>query len=222
VAASQLPISTPEGARALRQIACSAAWTEDDPREARRWLGPAITAQLPAARAEAAAQLTPATRGDFKRTVAPTLSLVAPASMSENDQTAWLATAAETLSGIPADLLERGCLAARRKIDHPSKIVAAIFAEIGDVWERRKRDLRGVDRLAVLASSPAEPPRPWERDGDEIAPHDRCSPEEAARILDELNLRVDRPQEPDRHRGPPRMPTAEETAQLMREMGLSA
>jgi hypothetical protein len=151
------PVSTPEGAQALRRIACSAAWGERNPIEARRWLQPALVEALPLALAQAQAALAPSLGRDFKRWVAPSLALVAPVSMSEDDQTAWLATAAETLSGIPSDLLEIGCMKARQRADHPSKLVAAIFAEIGAAWEMRKRDLRNAQRLADIVASTGEP-----------------------------------------------------------------
>lgn len=204
----RVPVTTPAGAQALRQIACSAAWNETTASGARRWLGPRERAALPAARIQAEALLAPATRGDFKRLVSPTLALVAPVGMSEADQAVWLHTAAETLSGIPSDLLEIGCMAARRTVDHYSKIVAAIFAEIESTWEARRRDLAGVRRLQLAVDGPA-PNRPSV---------DQCTPEQAAAILAGLgmSLSTSKPQPA----GPLRAPTREETAGIMREMGL--
>ncbi|UAK23654.1 hypothetical protein [Sphingomonas nostoxanthinifaciens] len=199
-------VATPEGALALRRISSSVAWTEDDAVECSRWLNPALAGMLPTAIGEARAQLAPALVGDFRRLVSPTLTLVAPAGMSQDDATAWLATAAETLRGIPADLLERGCMAARRKVDHPSKIIAAIFAEIGGAWERRKADLGRLATLERIAADRPEPPA-----GDPF-----IRPEEATAIIDEFNLRADRA-EPRAPRGPARMPTV---ADYM-EIGLS-
>lgn len=43
-----------------------------------------------------------------------------------------------TLSGIPADLLARGCEVARKTCRFPSEIVPAIIAEIEQPWNWRK------------------------------------------------------------------------------------
>lgn len=59
----------------------------------------------------------------------------------------------QTLSGIPADLLERGCEAARLKCRFPSEIVPTIMETIGKQWEWRKQD-------AARANLPPPPPEP--------------------------------------------------------------
>ncbi len=45
----------------------------------------------------------------------------------------------QTLSGIPGDLLERGCAEARRRCRFPSEIVPTIMATVGEQWEWRKQ-----------------------------------------------------------------------------------
>jgi hypothetical protein len=178
---------TPEGAQALRLIASSAAWRIEDAAEVEARLSPQLRAALPVALVEAAAMLAPATRGDFKRLVAPSLALVAPAGMSEEDQTAWLAVAAETLRGIPADLLTIGCRAAREVADHPSKIVPAIMKTVKRYWDGRRDDAARLDRLGAIARGERRR-LPWED-----APFDsttRADPAQAAEILREHGLPV--------------------------------
>ena len=67
------------------------------------------------------------------------LTLVAPTGMTEEERTNWLQVARKALSGIPADLLARGCQAARLTCRFPSEIVPAIMDEIGEEWRRRQR-----------------------------------------------------------------------------------
>jgi hypothetical protein len=69
------------------------------------------------------------------------LTLVAPSGMSTEDRQAWVAVAKQTLSGIPGDLLQFGCKKARETCRFASEIVPTIMAEVGDIWERRKRTL---------------------------------------------------------------------------------
>jgi hypothetical protein len=92
--------------------------------------------------------------------------------MTEADRAEWLRVARITLSGIPADLLEMGCKAAREKCDHPAKIVPTILAETKASWESRRRHLR---ELREQATPP--PPR--------IAPQ-YVTAEQAATILREI------------------------------------
>jgi hypothetical protein len=204
-------ITTQEGALALRQTTSSAAarCIDADVEQARSLLTPAVAELLPAALGEARARLAPALGADFKRTVAPTLTLVAGVGMSREDQRAWLATAAETLSGIPADLLEIGCNAARRTADHPAKIMPAIFATVQPLWDARKRTLAQVNALVALANSmPAEA-------------ETYISPEEASAIIAEHGLRASPVPSVVRHSGPPRDPTTAEIAEVAREIGIN-
>ncbi len=167
-------VSTPEGARALHSIASSPGWGEPDAREARRWVTPAIKAALPAALQEAEALLQPATIADAKRYIGPILAIVAPSSMTADDQAGWFAAALAGLSGIPADLLRDACESrAMKLVQFPSQIVATTFTEVGPLWDRRKRMLENAKRLARATDLPgaAQP----------LVPN--CSPEEARDIL---------------------------------------
>lgn len=174
------------------------AWTEEDPAEASRWLNPTLAGMIPLASAEARASLAPALGQHFKRFVSPTLALVAPAGMSEQDQRAWLATAAETLRGIPADLLDQGCTKARQTCDHPSKIVAAIFAEVGPLWNARKRQAARLMELETIARH-----RPAPGAGDPLV-----RPDEVAAIREEFGLSSTDPEgvAARAHTGPAREP----------------
>jgi hypothetical protein len=194
------------------------AWGESDEADARRWLAAPLAAMLPAARNQAAAVLAPAVGDDFACQLSPTLALVAPAGMSEDDQVAWLATAGQTLAGMPADLLARGCAAARRKADHPSKIVAAIFAEVGAAWDSRKGDLLNVQRLMGLASGEKPARRPWQRT-DDFDPAERCSPEAAAAIRQAAGLDMDKAAAPA-PTGPRRNPTSSDLAEIASTIGI--
>lgn len=99
--------------------------------------------------------LRPATTDDFRRELTACLSLVGAAGMSEDDRREWMIAARGTLRDIPADLLERGCQAARRTCDHPSKIVPAILAEVDQAWRWRKENR--------VRSEPQAEPVPRER-----------------------------------------------------------
>lgn len=59
--------------------------------------------------------------------------------MTAEDRNAWTQVARATLSGIPADLLARGCEKARRTCKFASEIVPTIIAEVDDTWRWRKR-----------------------------------------------------------------------------------
>lgn len=98
----------------------------------------------------------------------PCLQLVAPVGMDEDSQDTWFEAARKALADIPIGLLQRGVAAAMRKADHPSKIVPAIMAHIGDDWQWR------IDRQAAL-DAPALP-------APSGAPSDPPTPEEAASI----------------------------------------
>ena len=212
VPAAARQISTPEGALALRQTLCSAAarCLDADIDQARALVTPELRAVLPLAQQEAHAKLAPALGAHFKRTVSPTLALVAPVGMTTGDQKAWLATAAETLSGIPADLLEMGCTAARKVVDHPAKIVPAIFKEVGRMWERRRRDAADVAQLIALAAEPEQPAPSY------------VSSDEARSILMEVGLVTedsDKSKRPARS-GPPRHPGPADLASVARELSI--
>lgn len=165
---------TPEVAQALRLIAYSAR-AGDDEADIRKRITPAIAAAASVQVAKAQSDLAPATLGDAKRELTPTLALVVPTGMGESDRAVWLASALLPLSGIPADLLAIGCAEARRTVDHPAKIVPAILAAIGKAWDRRKTDLRDALKIDRIARLPAP-------DEPQIA-----TPEEAAEALGRLS-----------------------------------
>jgi hypothetical protein len=86
-------------------------------------------------------------------------NLVVPTGMTEKEREQWWISAKAALSGIPADLLERGCNHAMRVADHPSKIVKAINDEVGELWDARKSHARKVQaHLDRLANPPAPEP----------------------------------------------------------------
>jgi hypothetical protein len=90
--------------------------------------------------------LPAATRSQGVAQLGACLTLVSPSGLTADDRKEWLAIAMQTLSGIPADLLERGCEAARLKCRFPSEIVPTIMETIGKQWEWRKQDARRDER----------------------------------------------------------------------------
>lgn len=65
------------------------------------------------------------------------LSLVRPVGMTEGETIDWLEVAADTLSHLPVDLVERGARAARTTCTHHGQIVPAIIAETKQAMEWR-------------------------------------------------------------------------------------
>lgn len=84
------------------------------------------------------ARLQPATQKAGTAELLACLTLVAPSGMSVEDRTAWVAVARETLSGIPADLLQAGCRKARETCRFASEIVPTILSETKAEWSRRR------------------------------------------------------------------------------------
>jgi hypothetical protein len=84
--------------------------------------------------------MKPATAADGNAELTSCLTLVVPGSMSEADRAEWLRVARSTLSGIPADLLQQGCAAARKRARFVGDIVPFIFDAVGETWEMRKRN----------------------------------------------------------------------------------
>ncbi len=74
----------------------------------------------------------PASAEIFRNELTACLALVAPVGMTEEARGEWFAVAWETLSHLPADILQDGCRKARQTCDHPSKIVPAIVAATED------------------------------------------------------------------------------------------
>ena len=95
--------------------------------------------------------LQPVSRPEFAAEMVPCLALTSGIGMSSEDQRNWLNAAYKALDGIPIALLKRGATAAMGKADHPSKIVPAIMAEIGEAWQRRKRLSQGRPQPALPA-----------------------------------------------------------------------
>jgi hypothetical protein len=98
-------------------------------------------------------RLKPATLKQGKSELGACLTLVSPSGLSADDRKEWLAVAMQTLSGIPADLLERGCQEARRRCRFPSEIVPTIIQTIERQWQWRLADQRN----AMLRLVPPEP-----------------------------------------------------------------
>jgi hypothetical protein len=117
--------------------------------------------------------LRPVSRAEFASAVAPCLQLVAPVGMDLESQDTWMEAAFKALDGIPIGLLKRGCEAAMRQADHPSKIVPAIIAEVKETWDGRKRLSQSYFPYNPQPALP-EP--------------EYCTPEQAAAIMKEYGL----------------------------------
>jgi hypothetical protein len=121
------------------------------------------------------ARLEPASNEDFRDELTACLALTAPVGMTEEARREWLSVAWITLKHLPADLLAWGCKEARETCDHPAKIVPAIIATTKASMASR--------RNAVSAEHGPRHPA--------LAEPERCTPEEARKILDELGLKRD-------------------------------
>ena len=86
-------------------------------------------------------RLIPATLRQGKAELGACLTLVSPSGLNADDRREWLAVAMATLSGIPADLLIRGCEKARKTCCFPSEIVPAVLSEVESDWRWRQRAL---------------------------------------------------------------------------------
>lgn len=113
------------------------------------------------------------------------------------------------LSDVPEDILRDGCSA---YVNQPGK----------RFFPRSAGELREfTNPLQIRRSRRAYRLREMAEAADEMFdPADRCSSEDAAAIMAEFGLRSESPAEQRRHLGPPRNPTAEELAQIAREMGI--
>lgn len=103
------------------------------------------------------------------------LTLVAPSGMTAEDRTAWTAVAKATLTGIPEDLLERGCKKARETCRFASEIVPCIMDTVRAEWERRKRRL--ADEQAREAN----------RNAPRLEKPEYVSPEQMRELINSLN-----------------------------------
>lgn len=99
--------------------------------------------------------LRPATAQAGTAELTACLTLVAPSGMSAEDRNAWVQVARATLSGIPGDLLQRGCKAAREQCKFPSEIVPTILEEVKLAWRWRREDL--ARQTDVRQLPPPEP-----------------------------------------------------------------
>ena len=84
------------------------------------------------------------------------LTLVAP-HLTPADREEWVRVAAASLSGIPADLMEDACAAARLTSRFPSDIVPTIAAHANagwNGWERRKRALSEARQIVAARNTP--------------------------------------------------------------------
>lgn len=87
------------------------------------------------------------------------LTLVAPSGMTAEDRKAWVSVARATLSGIPADLLQRGCRKARETCRFASEIVPVIVETTRAEWDWRKHAAaeQARDQLARIPPPVREP-----------------------------------------------------------------
>lgn len=104
------------------------AWEEINP--------PMVSAKQPGLPATYS-DLTSATSEEFAAELTACLALVVPVGMTEEGRREWLSVAWKTLGHLPPDLLSRGAEVARKKCDHPSKIVPTIIAETEESMQWR-------------------------------------------------------------------------------------
>lgn len=152
--------------------------------------------------------LKPADRDQFRTELTACLALAAPAGFDESARSEWLRAAWATLTGIPADLLTRGCKAARARCDHPSKIVPTIMLEVEAAWDARR---------GAWGKKPEDAPKPESKRDPEP---EYVTPEQMEAIKAEFGLVTnpypDKPK-PARHL---RQPTAEDLAEVAKDMGI--
>jgi hypothetical protein len=113
----------------------------------------------PATIAQCEARLQPCGQKTGTAELMACLTLVAPSGMTAADRQAWVAVARQTLSGIPADLMQAGCRHARETCRFASEVVPAILDRVGPEWRRRKRVLAEerslmMERLAAPEYAP--------------------------------------------------------------------
>lgn len=103
---------------------------------------------------EAEAKCAPPTAKQGRAELAACLTLVAPSGMSAADRNEWLAVAAATLSGIPADLLAEGSRVARERCRFASEIVPTIHDTVKDRWAVRRRNLEWARQAEANRNAP--------------------------------------------------------------------
>lgn len=121
--------------------------------------------------------VTAVDRNEFSTVMLPCLQLVAPVGMTGDEQKLWAAAAFKALDGIPIGLLKRGAMHAMRVADHHSKIVPAIIKEVGESWDRRRRN-------AAPVVQPALPDRSQEAE-------DAAERAEVAKLMSDLARRLE-------------------------------
>ena len=112
----------------------------------------------------------------FRNELTACLALTAPAGMTEESRREWLAVAWDTLKDVPPSDLQIGARAARKKCDHPAKIVPTILAEIEAAFP-----WRSITRH-----------RPPETRPERLIEPNYVTPEEAEEILREVGLKPKR------------------------------
>jgi hypothetical protein len=133
-------------------------------------------------RAEARLVSMPAAVGEGE--LMACLTLVAPSGMTAEDRKAWVQVARHTLSGIPGDLLARGCKKARETCRFASEIVPTILADVKEQWDWRKQRLAEERRAFANRDMPRlERPR-----NERWVP----LPGETKRILQQVREQVER------------------------------
>ena len=106
----------------------------------------------------AQAALQPCDVSEAMRPLTPNLMLCCPSGMTEADRVEWLKAAVMTIGDIPRDLLEPACFQARKKCDHPAKIVPFICKEVEHSMQWRESTFRNArDELNKFNRPKAQP-----------------------------------------------------------------
>jgi predicted secreted protein len=161
--------------------------------------------------AEAREPLTPIDPRILVKALSSCLTLVAGVGMSTQERDLWLTSATITLKEWPEDLIRIGVERARKVADHPAKIVPTIVAETETMLKRRKDVLGKLMWIAKI-----EQDERWRDPLEDFDEADRCTPEQAAQIIAEVEaemgvkLRPDIQQYVRKHEGPPRKPTRQD------------
>lgn len=92
--------------------------------------------------------------------LAKMLALVAPITMSSDQQEVWLRAAADSLADIRASEVREVSMEIRRTVTRPSQIVPEIARLVGEARSRRRR----VDEIASVPEGP--PPKKHVADRD--------------------------------------------------------
>jgi hypothetical protein len=74
--------------------------------------------------------------------------------MSNDDRHEWYKAALATIGDIPADLLERACIAARKVCDHPAKIVPFICSHEPELLKWRRENLHRATKIMENIEAP--------------------------------------------------------------------